>query len=135
MLVISPTLNYLGAMCNHRMGCILLAFSFLTAFRFTPTSKYAASVIQTVWSCKNECGGGEGVEGRRHTQTHAHAVCRIRLSGELIVNRYVAESITIDAGRFGHIGVNCVQNQFTRYRQRSNEPLQHHRIRLSIING
>ena len=27
------------------------------------------------------------------------------VSGELIVSRYVAESITTDAGRFGHIGL------------------------------
>ena len=27
------------------------------------------------------------------------------LSGELIVSRYVAESITTDAGRFGHVGL------------------------------
>ena len=26
-------------------------------------------------------------------------------SGELIVSRYIAESITTDAGRFGHIGL------------------------------
>ena len=29
----------------------------------------------------------------------------ILLSGELIVSRYVAESITTDAGRFGHVGL------------------------------
>ena len=28
----------------------------------------------------------------------------ISLSGELIVSRYVAESITTDAGRFAHVG-------------------------------
>ena len=31
--------------------------------------------------------------------------------GKLIVNRYIAESITMIAGRFGHVGlVNCIQN-------------------------
>ena len=27
------------------------------------------------------------------------------ISGELIASRYVAESITTDAGRFGHVGL------------------------------
>ena len=30
---------------------------------------------------------------------------RGKISGELIVSRYVAESITTDAGRFGHVGL------------------------------
>ena len=29
----------------------------------------------------------------------------LSLSGELIVSRYVAETITTDAGRFGHVGL------------------------------
>ena len=31
--------------------------------------------------------------------------CTLSTSGELIVSEYIAESITTDAGRFGHIGL------------------------------
>ena len=33
------------------------------------------------------------------------AHCYLSISGELIVSRYVAESITMIAGRFGHVGL------------------------------
>ena len=50
--------------------------------------------------------------------------------GELIVSRHVAESITTDAGRFGHVGLCQLLDKglrgWNRYWQRSNEPLQHH---------
>ena len=68
----------------------------------------------------------------------------LRLSGELIVRSYVAESITTDAGHFGRVGLcqlrtktqSCIScywlcyvsahDQFARYQQHSNEPLRHH---------
>ena len=34
-----------------------------------------------------------------------HTVLKLLLSGELIVSRYIAESITTDVGRFGHVGL------------------------------
>ena len=46
------------------------------------------------------------------------------LSGKLIMNRYVAESITMIAEHFGHEGL-C-QLRTKRFWQSSNEPLQHH---------
>ena len=73
-----------------------------------------------------------------HTHTHTHTLYILFISGELIVSRYVAESITTDAGRFGHVGL-CqlrtklcfvryvsAHDQFARYRQRCNEPLRHY---------
>ena len=61
------------------------------------------------------------------------------LSGELIVSKYVAESITMIAGRFGHEGL-CqlrTEHQFARYQQSSNEPLRYQQepCLLSINKG
>ena len=83
-------------------------------------------------------------------------LCMLMISGKLIVSRYIAESITTDAGCFGHVGLcqlrtklfctqltkayvaetSCIScywfcyvsahDQFAQYRQRSNEPLRHY---------
>ena len=45
--------------------------------------------------------------------------------GELIVSGYVAESVTTDCFRCYWFCYVSAHNQFTRYRQRSNEPLWH----------
>ena len=43
------------------------------------------------------------IEFSEYDVVEAH--CYLSISGELIVSRYVAESITMIAGRFGHVGL------------------------------
>ena len=48
-----------------------------------------------------QCGGKEQCWSKRDIQWHGDSI----ISGELIVSKYVAESITMIAGRFGHEGL------------------------------